>query len=360
MEACFFEVAERVYADDPQWIPEDREKIKKAFQTDNPWFLQGEAKVFCIEEKARAAAFFRPDLKIDAQPVAFFGYWETVGDDDADAKLMHDVEAWARSHGAETLFGPINFSTYGNYRLRVSAEPDADTFVGEPHNPPEYPEILVRLGFVEHQYYITHLHEPKHAAPLLKYKGPALERLLADGFRIEPLTGEIWLANLPELHGLVDTIFQANFAYTPLTYAAFEAACGEAFANKLCPQRSFVARAPNEEIAGFLLLYPHYGPLVVKGAGKNRVDEADLDYLRHTPLLDNNGFNGSVFKTVGVNPNYRRCGVMDSLIVTMIEATKDQCQRWFGALMRSDNPSRRFGREHKSGERWYALYRKKL
>jgi len=356
----FFDLAEQVYADDPQWIPEDQEKIRKAFHADNPWFLQGEAKVFCIEDKARAAVFFRPDLTIDAQSAAFFGYWETVGDEPSDSELMREVEAWARNQGAQTLFGPINFSTYGNYRLRVGAESHADTFVGEPHNPPEYPEILTRLGFEEHQHYCSLIWEPKAAAPLIKYKGPVRERLLADGFHIEPLTRDYWMANLPELHVLVDVIFQANFAYTPLTYEAFEEACGGAFANKLCPQRSFFARAPNGDIAGFLLLYPHYGPLVVKGAGENRVNEADLDYRQHTPLLDNNGLDAAVFKTVGVNPAYRRCGVMDSLIVTMIEHTMQQCQRWFGAMIRADNPSRRFGEHETSGKRWYALYRKKL
>ena len=125
-------LAQAIYQGDDQWIPEDPQAITAAFSPENAWFQKGALSLFLIKGKARAAAFIGPqggpEMVIDGLKAAFFGYWETTEDPEADRLLMAKVEAWAKAQGASVLYGPINFTTYGTYRLRTSAEPGPRPF----------------------------------------------------------------------------------------------------------------------------------------------------------------------------------------------------------------------------------------
>lgn len=356
----FLELPEIVYRDAPQWIPEAPEATERAFSRSNPWFERGEVVTFCMPGQCRSAAFFVPSLLIEEKPAAFFGYFESIGDAKAEKAVMGAAEEWARGRGATTVYGPINFSTYGPYRLRLEAEADADTFIGEPYNPPTYPAILEALGYELHQTYCTQIFDQTNARAVAAAYGPVVAKVRAAGYRFEHLTPDLWMTELERLHPLVDVIFQQNFAYTPLGYQEFAAACGEPFAKKMCPVRSLICFGPAGDIAGFLLVYPHYGPLVIRAASDARLATAELVYEQHSRLLPDDGWDAGIYKTVGVAPEHRRTGVMEAFTGVLLEHGLERVKRWFGAMMREDNPSVRVGSRFASAVRRYGLYRKLL
>jgi hypothetical protein len=51
---------------------------------------------------------------------------------------------------------------------------------------------------------------------------------------------------------------------------------------------------------------------------------------------------------------------MAALGAAVIDRGVGRYDRWIGAMIRADNPSRRFGAEHMDVERRYALYEQKL
>ena len=356
----FCELAAQVYADDGQWIPEDPAAIATAFSEGNSWFQSGEAQAFLIPGKARAAAFISPEMVIDGVQAAFFGYWETTQDPEADALLMAEVEAWAKDQGAKVLYGPINFTTYGTYRLRVSAEPGARTFQAESYNPEGYSAVLEGLHFKTCQRYLVQISSHESVAAMAAPFRAVIDGFVAAGYRFEPLTPELWLGRMPELHGLVDRTFRHNFAYTPLPYAAFEKACGEAFVNKACPHSSVVALAPDDTIAGFSLIYPHYGPIITQSAGSARVRVGDLQFAEHAPRLKDATPRVGVAKTLATAPGHQAKGLMSAMGSLGVLENTGRYDAWFAAMIRSDNPSRRYTKERHSAERWYALYDKAL
>src|SRR4051794_5000925 len=87
---------------------------------------------------------FDADLRIDGEPVAFFGRWEPSSQDTA---LFTELETWARRIGARRVYGPIESSTLGLYRLQISDFDSPETFPGEPRNSPALPERLRGLGY---------------------------------------------------------------------------------------------------------------------------------------------------------------------------------------------------------------------
>ena len=348
----FADLPHEVYATDPRWIPEEREALAHAFSARNPWLATGRAATFCVPDRARLAVFRDPGCCVQGRAAAFFGYWEHRGAPDASLALLGEAREWARAAGAELLCGPVDFTTFGRYRLRLSAEPDAGTFAGEPYNPPGYPDLLAAAGLAPVQHYVTQVAAlgPDAAAA----KAPARDAVLAAGYTIEPLDARRWTAMLPELHGAADEIFGANFAYTPVSFASFAASHGAAVARRLCPRTSLVARAPDGALAGFALVYPDYAPLLAQGGAA--VPASGVSFAEHAPLLARAGARTAVVKTVGVAAAHRRRGVMDALGVSVLERGRAHYDRWIAALMRADNPSRRFGAAHAGVERRYALY----
>ncbi len=143
----FLELPGRVYRDDPHWIPEDPHILSAAFAAGNPYFERSRARVFCIPGKARVVAFHDPDLRIDGEPAAYAGYFESTGDQDANAEVLRRAERWLHERGARVLYGPVQFNTAHSYRFRLSGTAGFAPFLGEPYNPDSYPGFWEQLGY---------------------------------------------------------------------------------------------------------------------------------------------------------------------------------------------------------------------
>ena len=157
LHESFVELPRAIYADDPLWIPEEDAGLQHAFSVGNPWFESGTAVTMCIPGRARLAVFRQQGRVIEGRQAAWFGFFESTADPGAAAVLLAEAGGWARAQGAEVLYGPIDFDTYGKYRLRTSAEPGGMPFPGEPYNPPYYDELLRRAGFGVAREYVTQI-----------------------------------------------------------------------------------------------------------------------------------------------------------------------------------------------------------
>ncbi len=360
LPAGFLDLAQQIYQHDPQWIPEEPEALLRDFGAENPWFADNQAISLCIKNQARLAGYFSPGHIIEGRPVAYFGTWETDGDADANQRLFQHVENWARAQGAKDLYGPIHFSTYGDYRLRVSAEKNALTYPAEPYNPPSYAKMLKSLGCKVHLKYITQLGYTRQGRLLYPIKRRARDKLVRQGYRFEALTHELWLDSLAEMHKLIDSIFGRNFGYTPLSWESFKNALGPSYIAKYCPITSTIAYGPDGDVAGFVLMVPNYGPLVIQQAGPERVSVSQLNYDRHWPMLEERDFKIMLVKTIGVSQQHRGKRLMDGLMVRAYEHALGRYDRIYGVLISDGNLSARIGKLVRVPVRKYALYKKTI
>jgi hypothetical protein len=352
VDDAFVELPHAIYAGDPRWIPEDPAGVHAEFSTRNDWFENGEAVTMCVPGQARLAVLRANDCCVDGHPAAFFGYWEQRSAAASDA-LIREARIWALDHGAERLYGPINFTTHGAYRLLIAAEPGARQMLGEPYNPPSYPALLETLGFKVARRYITQL-----SAGTLDTSQLEIARvgLLDAGYTLTPLDGDTWRALLPEIKPITDAIFAQNFAFTSISYDNFARGYGESVARRMCPRTSLLARGPYGDIAGFVLVYPDYAPLLVQGAGANRIATDALSFDEHSALLDRPGERTAIVRTIGVAPAHRGRGLSNALGAAAVAKGAAHYDRWIAALIREDNVSRRFGDTQHHTLRHYALY----
>ncbi|WP_420591774.1 hypothetical protein [Bacterioplanoides sp.] len=362
----FFQTAENIYQNDPYWLGENPEAITKAFADSSDYQQKGgQLWADCIasvnengnEEFSRLAGFYDPNIKIDGESVAYFGFWETSDNTENNAQLFQRFETWAKEQGAQTIYGPINFNTYGMNRIRLSAEGDeAETkpFIGEPYNPEYYAKLLDCLGFDIRYRYFTRINN--NPAQLAKAVAPMLEQgknALAGEFEFHRFTGDIWREKLSELYPITDKMFRNNFAYSPISEEQFKAACGEPFAKKLCPNSSVLVTDRHGGIAGYFLVFPDFSPLIRQGI--TTAEEANFE--QHFDLLPEPRM--ALAKTGAVHPDYRKVGLFTLMSMQLTTWGAPYYQRMAASLVREDNPSLKYASNGEQ-ERVYALYFKKI
>lgn len=352
----FLAIPHRVYRDDPYWLGESAELLRARFSPANGFFHHGRAWIGTANGCARLAGFIHPLQQIDGRPVAYFGFWETLESGAGHQGLFAALEAWASSANAAAIYGPIDFNTYGANRLRLN-DFDQPCFPGEPYNPHYYPHLLQQMGYELAVRYQTRLHpDTVVLAREMKERRQRQQAQLDGQFILQPLTPEFWLEHLDELYPLVDIIFRQNFAYTPVDRYQFELACGEAFAKRFCPRASVLATTREGDIAGFLLCFPDYGPLM-RQCLASPVATEELRYTRHFDQLRSPRL--ALAKTGGVHPAHRQTGLFNAIGLELVENVSHHYDRIAGALMREGNPSLRFGQICPL-QRDYGLFRKLL
>ena len=353
---AFLRIPAQVYRKDPYWLGENTERLQARFSHANGFFQQGRIWLGGVGDEVRAAAFIHPDQRIEGEPVAYFGFWETRNALAANRALFAALEAWVKAQGVKALYGPIDFNTYGNNRLRLN-DFDQPCFPGEPYNPRYYPELLQQLGYQIACRYQSRFHPDTPAlAQELQPRLQALRAQLEGQFDLQPLSADFWLSHLDELHPIVDRIFRQNFAYTPIDLDQFRVLCGAPFARRFCTRSSILATTKAGEIAGFFLCYPDYGPLL-RQANANPMAAEAINYDEHFDRLPRPRL--ALAKTGGVHPDFRQSGLFNWMGMQLVENAAPHYETIAGALMREDNPSLRFGMVCPI-QRDYGLFRKIL
>ena len=359
----FSELAASVYRDDPNWIPEDTDAVRQAFSEANRWLdcsaeqTGNRAWLGCHAGRARLAAFFNPELEVDRQRPAFFGYFEAVNDLEACRELFDEARAWASAQGATALFGPVNFTTYGQYRIKLDHF-DKRAFLGEPYNPDYYPALMEQLGFELRYRYVTRINEDAGALvpEVDRFYSPMRDNIRSL-FRIEAMDGDFWMSHLEQLYPTVNSIFSNNFAYSPIDFDTFVKSCGEPFARKLCPHSSVAAFDRAGQLAGFFMCFPDYSPLINQGAS-DPVTASALCFDQHFEQFPRPRLG--LAKTGGVHPDYREANLFNALSCELTLRLLPHYQQVAGAMVREDNPSLRFAARFGPQARHYGLYKQML
>ncbi len=352
----FLKLPFQVYSEDPLWHPEESKSVAFSFSSHNPYFMKNKAWVGVADGQSRLAGFFDPDLRIDDRSVAYFGYWESMDAVAPNQKLFQDFEKWAADQGAQRIYGPINFSTFGSYRIRLNTF-EAGAFPSEPYNAPYYAGLLEELGYTCGQKYMSQLMSMKAAVQKVAGKREALKIAPeAEGFSIDLMDGAKFLQALPEMYAMVDDIFGQNLGYTPIPYELFEIACGQPYAKRMCPLTSVMIRSPEGELAAIFLTFPDYGPLVAQGHA-DPIPLSEVSFEKDFSRLEKKAL---LMKTGGVSPKFRRLGLHNMMALRMLEEGRDQYDVGVAALIREGNPSARFYGDICEVVREYGLFVKDL
>ena len=263
---------------------------------------------------------------------AYFGFWETTNDLALNQEVFRLLREEAQRRGYARLVGPLNFSTFYPYRLRLGEAPSWGMFDREPLNPAYYPELLTMLGFTPTLTFESRLIRPDAVPLAYSNKATLLAALQQLPFDFIPLNADIWREHEKELFKLVDRIFSGNPAYRSISPAQFRQLYNAEYAGKLCPHTSVLFRdRDSAQLVALSFCHPNYASLQLGSTAAN--------FARDYPRLTERTL---LAKTVGVHPDFRNQQLMNYLGAYGMMSFREFYDQIIFCLMRSDNFSRHF------------------
>jgi hypothetical protein len=342
LPTSFFEIPKSIYTSLPFSLLENKQTITALFEHESE---RNEIIIYTDHENLRLVGIFPKDSN-----QCFFGFWETTNDLEQNNNAFKMLLEDARSMGKYEVIGPINFTTYQSYRLRLG-NPSWVRFDKEPINPLYYPDLLMKLGFEKYLLFESRMIREVDIPKIYEEKRTLLEKFKEQSFECIPLTPEAWQKHHTEIFELIDTIFKTNPFYRTISYQQFSEQYNTAFASLLCPHSSVLFRdKKRERLIAFSFCHPNYAGQKLPRDGKY-LYERDFAGLKEKTLL---------VKSIGVHPEFRQLGLMNALGAYAMLSFRDLYKHVIFCLTRSDNVSNNFTNNLPFEKVDYALFSRRV
>ena len=135
----FIQVAFEVYRDDPAWVPPLHMEITDRLTPEkNPFFEHAEVALFTAWKDGKAvgrisAQIDHEHLRIHEDNAGFFGFFDTVDDQEVASALIAAAEDWLASRGMTVMRGPFSLSINEETGLLVEGFDSPPTIMSQHH-----------------------------------------------------------------------------------------------------------------------------------------------------------------------------------------------------------------------------------
>jgi hypothetical protein len=217
---AFVELAYRLNAADPNWIPPLRVEVEGLINPGkNPWFEHAEAAFFLAERRGKPVG--RISAQVDRLVLetmgAGTGQWGMFEAADAEtaAALLGVAETWLRDKGMTRSLGPFSLSIWDEPGLLVSGFDHSPT-VMMGHNSPRYQEWVEQSGHKGVKDLFTY--ELNVARPM----PPLVQRIVASGernarIRIRQVDKKRFDREAALILSILNDAWSDNWGFIPLT-----------------------------------------------------------------------------------------------------------------------------------------------
>lgn len=249
-------------------------EVEQDFFKEFPDLVTGELKV----RDASAQWFFFPQGFKDVGSALVFGFLK--GSESSFPLLLEELEKKAHEYGVKKVVGPLNLSTYLDYRVKMDHFEDS-SYTGEPLNSATLSEMFKVSGYQIEKNYYSHefaLRRPKLWALFYLLGARTGWRLRKYSYRLVSLNPGNFSVYAEDIFRMLHQTFKDNFLYLPVPRSVF-AHLAESYAAHLDSLGSWALLDSQGKCIGFTLCL--------------------LDPLRPERLL---------FKTLGVHPEHRHRG----------------------------------------------------
>jgi hypothetical protein len=222
----FFDVADSVYAGDPNWVPPLRDDVAKVFSSKNPFFHHAEIQLFVAHrgdaDVGRIAAVLdRAHNEFHGEKTGFFGFFESVNDREVSDALFDAAARWARDRGMRILRGPANPSLNDEAGLLVEGF-DSPPILMMTYNPRYYVDLVDAAGFTKAKDLLAYWFEIGKE-PLARFMR------INERFRkrnrditVRKVSKKSLAADLPKIREVYNDAWEKNWGFVPMTPAEMD------------------------------------------------------------------------------------------------------------------------------------------
>ena len=297
----------KLYKNDPYWVASLITNQKNFFNPKkNPYYEHSEVQLFLAEKDGEIVGRISAQTntqhnKFHEDKIGFFGFFESINNQEVADKLVQTAYDWIKEKGMDTLRGPMNFSTNDECGLLVDGF-ESSPFILMTHNPPYYLELLTKTGIEKSMDMFAYL-IPKRPTPERLQR--IVEKLQKRGrFIVRELSSK----NKKELRKDLEIVFtvytkawERNWGFVPMTEKEFFHLI-DSVIDLVRPEFFYLAFV-DDQPAGFYAALPDYNQILKKMKG--RLFPFGIFHL----LLGRNKITRMRVITLGVIKEYHNRGI---------------------------------------------------
>jgi len=352
----------QLYEHDKHWVPPLIFDVRNNLNPKkNPFFKHSEIAFFLAEKDGKLAgriAAIKNDNhnNLHKDKVGFFGFFDTIDDEDVSDKLLDTACDWCKKKGFDTVWGPVNPSTNDECGLLVDGFDSSPVFLMT-YNPKHYIGKIEGFGFekVKDLYayviYSTVINDRKvmdkleRMANIIKQRTGATLRYI----NMKDLENEV-----RRIEEVYNSAWEDNWGFVPITTEEFDY-MAHSMKPVVDPDLVMFAEV-NGKPAGFSLSLPDFNQVLKKmngrlfpfGIFKLLSGKKKIDFLRVVIM--------------GVKPEYQKKGI-DSVfyLETIKNGNKNNYRGAEISWVLEDNMPMRMTAEHLGAKiyKTYRIYQKK-
>ncbi len=150
----FLDVVDYIYRGDPAYVrPLDMELKDRLNPKKNPFFEHGEGAVFCAYRNGFAvgrctATIDREHLDRYKDGTGFFGFLDTIDDEEVARALLGRAEAWLRGKGMKRARGPLSLNINEEMGCLVDGF-ETPPYIMMPHHRPYQAGLIEKAGYAK-------------------------------------------------------------------------------------------------------------------------------------------------------------------------------------------------------------------
>ncbi|MCW2928267.1 MAG: hypothetical protein JWM86_2235 [Thermoleophilia bacterium] len=323
----------------PLRLPADEATLRHRLSSAFGWHETNTARFFVAtidgRDVGRCGAMFDPSQRDgEGRQAGCIGLWECEDGDAGEAgahALLGLATAWLREQGAETIVGPIDFSTWYGYRFRDGEGDGREPHLLEPVTASHAIAQWERFGFTRDEtYFSAEIEDPQ---AVMDMSDALVKDLAEQGWRVRQLRMSEWDELLEQAHAMSMVEFQSQPYFTPISLDDFKRMYAP-LKRGVDPRYVLTAWSPENELAGYVFGVRDLGRAaraVARGGIRGKLAAMREAWRTDTVMV----------KTICVAKPYRALGIAILLQAPLYRTAIDTGHpRVCNMLMHSNNRSR--------------------
>lgn len=351
----FVDLPWELYRDDPNWVPPIRQNLRELVgYARHPFHEIAEVQTFLARRDGKvvgrvAAILNRAHIETRGDNRGFFGFFESVNDQEVATGLLNAVAQWHQERGVPAVRGPMNPSLNYEVGLLVDGFDTPPVFMMS-YNHPYYSTLIEGAGFRKTHDLVAYLGTLDQLPNVKNKLAPLAEMALEhSGGVIRPLDKKNFLKDVQNFLQMYNRSLVGMWGFVPMQDS--EVRHMAASLQWLIIPDLALAVEVEGEMVGVVLGLPDFNPAIKASNGRllpfgiMRM----LQLKRHPKLVR--------VLSINVVPEYQRWGLGLSLMNALVppgvaRGVKEAEFSWVSET----NKLARYGLE-KAGARQYKTYR---
>ncbi|MCL2724993.1 MAG: hypothetical protein FWD69_11210 [Polyangiaceae bacterium] len=216
----FLNVVDLIYKDDPRYIrPLDMDVGDRLNPKKNPFFEHGEGTIFTAHKDGRCVGRVTAQIDREHQDrykdhAGFFGFFDTIDDEQVARELLEAAENWLRDRGRKRIRGPISLNI--NEELGCLVEGfESPPVLMNPHHRPYQGGLIEKAGYGKAKDFFGwryEIGEPNARVRKAMQEIEAMPEIVVRPFSKKTLAGDVKIAL-----EVFNDAWNENWGFVPMT-----------------------------------------------------------------------------------------------------------------------------------------------